>query len=89
MQSIIVTAPLEFLHIDFTSIETMMELDKPPNVVNILVFHNHFLKHGMVYMTTNQTMKTVGKFLWQGYILIFGALAKFLSDQGTNIEVTL
>ena len=27
---IIVTAPLELLHIDFTSIETMMELDQPP-----------------------------------------------------------
>ena len=29
MQPIIVTAPLELLHIDFTSIETMMELDQP------------------------------------------------------------
>ena len=28
---IIVTAPLELLHIHFTSIETMMELDQPPN----------------------------------------------------------
>ena len=38
MQPIIVTAPLELLHVDFTSIETMMELDQPPNVVNLLVF---------------------------------------------------
>ena len=30
MQPIIVTAPLELLHIDFTSIETTMELDQPP-----------------------------------------------------------
>ena len=37
MQSIIVTAPLELLHIDFMSIEITMELDQPPNVINILV----------------------------------------------------
>ena len=29
MWPIIVTTPLELLHVDFTSIETMMELDQP------------------------------------------------------------
>ena len=32
---IIVTTPLQLLHVDFTSIETMMELDQPPNMVNL------------------------------------------------------
>ena len=40
--------------------------------------------HG--YMTPNQTVKTVAKFLLQGYISIFGAPAKLLSDPGTNFE---
>ena len=53
MQPIIVTAPLELLHIDFTSIETTIELDQPPNMVNVLVFCNHFTKHIMLYMTPN------------------------------------
>ena len=53
-----------------------MELDEPPNVVSVLVFLDHFAKHIMAYVTPNQTAKTVAKFLWQGYILIFGALAK-------------
>ena len=43
VQPIIVTALLELLHIDFTSIETTMELDQCPNVVNILVFCDHFM----------------------------------------------
>ena len=34
----------------------------------------------------NLTAKTVAWFLWQGYILIFGATAKLLSNQGTNFE---
>ena len=80
MWPIIVTALLHLLHIDFTSIETTMELDQPPNVVNTLVFCNHLTKHVMAYMTPNQTAKTVAMFLWQGYILIFRALATLLSD---------
>ena len=40
----------------------------------------------MAYVTPNQTVKTVAKFLWQGYILIFRTLAKLLSDQGANFE---
>ena len=62
-----------------------MELNKPPKVVNVLVFQDHFMKHVMAYVTPDQTAKTVAKFLYQGYIFIFGALAKFLSDQGLNV----
>ena len=51
MQPIIVTTPLQLLHVDFISIETMMELEHPPNVVTLLVFCDHFTKHVMAYMT--------------------------------------
>ena len=81
---IVATAPLDLLHIDFTSIETIMELNQPPIVSNVLVFQDHFTKHVMAYVTPNQTAKIVAKFLYQGYILIFRALARLLSDQGAN-----
>ena len=80
------TAPLELLHIDFTSIETTMELNQQPRVTNILVFQDYFMKYIMAYVTPNQTAKTVTKFLHQGYILIFGAPVKHLSDHGANID---
>ena len=57
-----------------------MELDQLPNMVSILVFCNYLMKHVMAYMTPDQTVKTVAKFLWQGYISVFRAPAKFLSD---------
>ena len=63
-----------------------MELNQLPNMVNILVFCNHFMKHVMAYVTPNKTAKTVTKFLWQGYISIFRAPAKLLSDQGATSE---
>ena len=65
---LIVTTLLEMLHVDFTSIETLMELDQPPIVVNLLILCIHFMKHIMASVTPNQTVKTVAKFLWQGYI---------------------
>ena len=63
-----------------------MELDQPLNVVNVLVFCDHFMKCIIVYVTPNQTAKTFAKFLWQGYISIFRAPAKLLRDQGANFK---
>ena len=86
LQPIFVTAPLELLHVDFTSIEMMMELEQPLNIVDVLVFCDYFMKHIMAYVTPDQSAKTVAKFLWQGYISIFRTPSKLLSDRGANFE---
>ena len=78
------TAPLDLLNVDFTSIETTLELNQSPRVANILVFQDHLMKHILAYVTPYQTAKTVAKYLYQGYISIFGALARLLSDSGAN-----
>ena len=84
LHPIVSTALMDLLCIDFTSIETTMDVNRPPKITNILVFQDHFTKHGMVYVTPDQTTKTVTKFLYQGYISIFRALAKLLSDCSGN-----
>ena len=38
---IVATAPLDLLHVEFTSIETTLELNQLPRVTNILVFQDH------------------------------------------------
>ena len=48
----------------------MMELDKSPRVANVLVFQDHFTKLVLVHVTPDQTVKTVAKFLYGGYISI-------------------
>ena len=75
---IVATAPLDLLHVDFTSIETTLELNQSPRVTNILVFQDHFMKHMLAYVTPDQTVKTIAKFLYGGYISIFGALSQAL-----------
>ena len=77
-------APLDLLHVDFTHIETTLELNQSPRVTNILVFQDHFMKHVFVYVTPNQTTKTIAKYLYQGYISIFGVPARLPSDRGAK-----
>ena len=86
---IVATAPLDLLHVDFTSIETTLELNQLPRVANVLVFQDHFPKHVLAYVTPDQTAKTVTKFLYGGYISIFGALARLLSDRGTSFTSSI
>ena len=38
----------------------------------------------LAYMTPDQTVETVPKFLYGGYISIFGAPARLLSDRGAS-----
>ena len=71
LHPIVATAPLDLLHVDFTSIETTLEPNQSPRVANVLVFQDHFMKHILAYVTRDQTAKTVAKFLYQGYISIF------------------
>ena len=49
----------DLVHIDFTTIETTMELDKPPKVVNVLVVQDHFMRYVMVFVTPDQKARTV------------------------------
>ena len=83
------TTPLDLLHVDFTSIETTLELNQLPRVVNVLVFQDHFTKHVLAYVTPDQTAKTVAKFLHGGYISIFGDLARLLSNRGTSFTSSI
>ena len=84
LHPIVATAPLDFLHVDFTSIETTLEPSQSPRVANFLVFQDHFTKHMLAYVTPNQTAKTIAKFLYQGYASVFGAPPRLLSDRGAN-----
>ena len=81
---IVATASLDLLHADLTSIETTMEPNQLPTVTNILVFQDHFTKHMLAYIKPDQTVKTIAEFLYGGYISIFGALDRLMSDRGAS-----
>ena len=86
---IVATTPLDLLHVDFTSIETMLELNQSPRVANVFFFQDHFTKHVLAYVTPDQTAKTIAKFLYEGYISISGVPARLLSDRGTSFTSSI
>ena len=42
---------LELIHINFTSVESMMELNKPPCIKNVLVVPDHFTRYALAVVT--------------------------------------
>ena len=84
-----VYAPLELVHLDYTSIESTMELNKPSMVKNILVIMDHFTRYTLVVVMKDQTAKTVTKVFYEHFIAVFGVPAKLLSDRGANFTSAL
>ena len=74
--------PLELVHLDYTSIESTMELNKPPMVKNVLVMTDHFTRYALAVVTKDQTAKMVVKVFYEHFIVVFRAPAKLLSDRG-------
>ena len=72
LHPIVATAPLDLLHVDFTSMETTLEPNQSPRAGNVLVFQDHFTKQVLAYVAPDQTAKTIAKFLYQGYISVCG-----------------
>ena len=84
-----VYAPLELVHLDYTGIDSMMELNKPPVVKNILVITDHFMRYALAVVMKDQTAKTVMKVFYECFIAVFGAPVKLLSDRGANFTSAL
>ena len=84
-----VYAPLELVHLDNTSIESMMELNKPPVVKNVLMMTDHFTRYALAVVTKDQMAKTVAKMFYECFIAVFGVPVKLLSDRGANFTSAL
>ena len=69
---IVATTPLDLLHVNFTSIETTMELNLSPRVANVLVFQDHFTKHVLVYVTHVKLQKPLLNFYMEAIFLTLG-----------------
>ena len=77
------------VHIDLMSLESTMQLNKPPSVKNVLVITDHIMHYALVVVMSNQTAKTVARVLYEWFIVVFGAPAKLLSNCRANFTSTL
>ena len=82
MIPLMVTAPLQLVHLNFTSFETTTNLNESPKVKHILVIVDHFMRYTKAYVTKDQKVLTAAKTLYEGFISIFGSPKRILTDQG-------
>ena len=74
---------------DFTSVESMMELNKPPSVKNVLVITDNFTCYTLAIAMKNQTAKAMNKVLCERFIAVFDMPTKLLSDWAANFTSVL
>ena len=79
-------AQLELIHMDFTSVESTKELNKPSCVKNVLIITDHFTHYALAMVTKDQTTKTVTTVLCERFIAVFGAPTRILSDHGSTVH---
>ena len=77
-----VIAPLQLVHLDFTSFKMTKDLNESPKVEHVLVIVDHFMRYTRAYVTKDQKASTAAKTLYKRFISIFGAPKRILTDQG-------
>ena len=77
-----VTAPLQLVHLNFTSFEMTTDLNELPKVKHVFVIVDHFMRYTRAYVTKDQKALTAAKTLYEGFNSIFGAPKRILRDQG-------
>ena len=82
MVPMMVTTPLWLVHLDFTSFETTTNLNESPKIENVLVIIDHFTRYTRAYVTKDQKALMAARILYKGFISIFGAPERILTDQG-------
>ena len=81
MESIVTSAPMELVCMDFLSLEPDSKGTK-----DILVITDHFTKYAIAVPTKNQTAKVVAQTLWDNLISHYGWPEKLHSDQGADFQ---
>ena len=84
LQPILVTQPLELVHMDYLSLEP-----SKGNIENVLVITDHFTRYALAYPSKTQTAQATARILWDNFICHYGFPENFISDQGRNFESDL
>ena len=82
MVPLMVTSPLQLVHLNFTSFKMTTNLNESPKVEHILVIVDHFTRYTRAYVTKDQKMSMAAKSLYEGFISIFRVPERILMDQG-------
>ena len=86
MQPILVSYPLELVHLDFLTLGGKTDDSRS---INVLIVTDDFTKYAQAYATPKQTVAIVAKTLWENFLVHYGWPEKILIDQGKSFENNL
>ena len=86
MKPILVSYPMELIHLDFLILGGKARYTKS---TNILVITDHFTKYAQEYITPKQTAVIVARTLWENFLLHYGWPEKIITNQGKSFENNL
>ena len=86
MQPILVSYPLELVHLDFLTLGGKMDDSKS---IDVLIVTDNFTKYAQAYVTPKQTAVMVARTLWGNFLVHYGWPEKILTDQGKSFENNL
>ena len=86
MQPIVVSYPLELVHLDLLTLGGKTGDSKS---VNVLIVTDHFTKYSQAYVTPKQTAVIVAKTLLENFLVHYGWPEKILTDQDKSFENNL
>ena len=86
MQPILVSYPLELVHLDFLALGGKTDDSKS---INVLVITDHFTKYAQPYVTPKETAAIVAKTLWENFLVHYGWPERILTIQGKSFENNL
>ena len=84
MENIVVTHPLELVHLSYLCIEPGKGKEE-----NVMVVMDHFTCYAQAYVTQLQMSMMTTKTLWDSFTVHDGLPEKILSDQGRNFKRVL
>ena len=84
LETIVATAPLELVHLDFLNVEIDSKTYK-----KVLVVTDHFTGYAQAYVTPNETAKVTARVFLDEFCTVFGLPDQIITDQGTNFESNL
>ena len=85
-QPILVSYPMELVHLDFL---TLGGKTGDAKSTNIMVITDHFTRYAQAYVALKQTAVVVACALWEDFLVHYGWPEKILTDEGKSFENNL
>ena len=83
LQNIMVTHPLELVHLNYLCLEPGKGLEE-----NVLVVTDHLTRYVQAYVTRTQTVQTTARTLWDKFIVHYGLPEKICQIKVTTLRVS-